>query len=99
MEGGSLDSGVAALRLCSDVIRWEEREGAIVKQKLPVAPGEKWVGLVLLFSVETTEPLAIFPDGVVQVMRVAATNALLQDFADQGIRFIRRGWRDDSLSG
>jgi len=76
MEGGSLDSGVVALRLCSDVIRWEEREGAIVKQKLAVAPGEKWVGLILLFSVETAEPLAIFPDGVVQVTRVAATSAV-----------------------
>ena len=76
MEGGSLDTGVAALRLCSDVIRWEEREGVIVKQKLPVAPGKTWVGLVLLFSVETAEPLAIFPDGVVQVTRVAATSAV-----------------------
>jgi alanine dehydrogenase len=76
MEGGSLDSGVAALRLCSDVIRWEKKKGSIVKQKLPVAAGGKWVGLVLLFSIETAEPLAIFPDGVVQVTRVAATSAV-----------------------
>src|SRR5262249_6304554 len=33
-------------------------------------------GLVLLFSTSTGEPLAIFPDGMVQPMRVAATTAL-----------------------
>lgn len=76
MEGGSLETGIVALRLCSDVIRWEERKGAIVKEKLPIAPGNKWVGLVLLFSTKTAEPLAMFPDGIVQVTRVAATSAV-----------------------
>lgn len=74
MEGGSLDSGTVALRLNSDLIRWQEREGKRVKEKIPAAPGGKWVGLVLLFSTETGEPLAIFPDGVLQRLRVAATS-------------------------
>jgi ornithine cyclodeaminase/alanine dehydrogenase-like protein (mu-crystallin family) len=34
------------------------------------------VGLVLLFCIATGEPLAIYPDGVVQRMRVAATCGL-----------------------
>ncbi|HEY2990370.1 MAG TPA: ornithine cyclodeaminase family protein [Candidatus Binatia bacterium] len=76
MEGGLADPPVAALRLNSDVIHWENRSGTIVKDKLPKAPGGKWVGLVLLFSSETGEPLAIFPDGVMQRLRVAATSAL-----------------------
>lgn len=76
MEGGIAESKVVALRLNSDVIRWEERHGRIVKEKIPSAPGNKWVGLILLFSAETGEPLAIFPDGVVQRMRVAVTSAL-----------------------
>lgn len=76
MEGGLVDPPVLALRLNSDVIRWEERAGRIVKEKVPVAPGGKWVGLVLLFSAETGEPLAIFPDGVIQRWRVAGTSAL-----------------------
>ena len=38
--------------------------------------GDKYVGLVMLFSTENGEPLAIFPDGVVQRMRVASSSAL-----------------------
>jgi ornithine cyclodeaminase/alanine dehydrogenase-like protein (mu-crystallin family) len=76
MEAGLFDPKVVALRLNSDVIRWEDRGGRIVKDKLPKAPGGKWVGLVLLFSAETGEPLAIFPDGVIQAFRVAASSAL-----------------------
>ncbi len=76
MEGGLVESQLVALRLNSDVIRWEERGGRVIKEKSPVAQGGKWVGLVLLFSAHTGEPLAIFPDGVVQRLRVAGTNAL-----------------------
>jgi alanine dehydrogenase len=76
MEGGLVESNVVALRLNSDTIRWQEREDRVVKEKLPRAPGNKWVGLIQLFSAETGEPLAIFPDGVIQRMRVAATSAL-----------------------
>jgi ornithine cyclodeaminase/alanine dehydrogenase-like protein (mu-crystallin family) len=76
MEGGLTDPPVAALRLNSDVIRWEERERRVVKNKIPQAGGGKWVGLILLFSAETGEPLAIFPDGVIQRWRVAGTCAL-----------------------
>jgi hypothetical protein len=35
-----------------------------VKDKVPMAPGKKWVGLIQLFSAETGEPLAMFPDEV-----------------------------------
>jgi len=76
MEAGLFDPKVVALRLNSDVIHWEDRGGRVVKDKMPVAPGGKWVGLVLLFSAETGEPLAIFPDGVVQAFRVAASSAV-----------------------
>src|SRR5204862_3864775 len=76
MEGGMADPPVVALRLNSDVIHWERRAGVLVKDKLPKAPGGQWVGLVLLFSSETGEPLAIFPDGVMQRIRVAAPSAL-----------------------
>ncbi len=76
MEGGLVESKIVALRLNSDVIRWQERDNRVVKEKLPAAPGKKWVGLIQLFSAETGEPLAMFPDGVIQRMRVAATSAL-----------------------
>lgn len=76
MEGGLSDPPVVALRLNSDVILWEDRGSSTVKKKVPLAGGGKWVGLILLFSAETGEPLAIFPDGVVQRMRVAGASAL-----------------------
>jgi len=44
-----------------------------VKDKLPMAPGKKWVGLIQLFS---AEPLAMFPDGIIQRMRLGVTSAL-----------------------
>ena len=46
-------------------------------------PATASVGLVLLFSVDNGEPLAIMPDGVMQRMRVGATNGL-------GIKYLAR---------
>ena len=67
---------VAALRLNSSVVKWYEKAGGLRKDKLPVAGGDKYVGLVMLFSTETGEPLAIFPDGYVQKLRVAGASAI-----------------------
>ncbi len=83
MEAGLFDPKVVALRLNSDVIRWEDRGDRVVKDKIPKAPGGKWVGLVLLFSAETGEPLAIFPDGVIQAYRVAASSAVAARYMAQ----------------
>jgi ornithine cyclodeaminase/alanine dehydrogenase-like protein (mu-crystallin family) len=80
MEAGLVNEKVVAIRLNSDVIRWEERSGGIIKDKVPVAPGNKWVGLILLFSAETGEPLAVFPDGIIQGLRVAASSGLAARF-------------------
>jgi ornithine cyclodeaminase/alanine dehydrogenase-like protein (mu-crystallin family) len=80
MEGALTQEKVVALRLNSDVIRWEERGGRIIKDKIPAAPGNKWVGLIMLFSAESGEPLAIFPDGFIQGLRVAASSALAARF-------------------
>lgn len=66
----------AAVRLNSDTIRWNVTSSGVRKDKQPTAPGGKWIGLILLFSMRTGEPLAIIPDGMIQSMRVAATNAL-----------------------
>jgi hypothetical protein len=64
--------GVGAVRLNSDIISF----GAERQVKLPLAAGSRYTGLVLLFSSETREPLAIFPDGMLQRMRVGAASAL-----------------------
>jgi alanine dehydrogenase len=77
MDGMTPRYEVAAVRLNSDRIRWSAnaKGKGIRKDKDPIAGG-KWVGLVLLFSMRTGEPLAIMPDGVMQRLRVACTNAI-----------------------
>ncbi|MEQ8193200.1 MAG: hypothetical protein RIB59_01800 [Rhodospirillales bacterium] len=76
MNGADATLQVAALRLTSEIMMWPTVSGVRRRMKAPRAPNERWVGLVLLFSTVTGEPLAIFPDGVMQKTRVAATSAL-----------------------
>jgi ornithine cyclodeaminase/alanine dehydrogenase-like protein (mu-crystallin family) len=76
MSGVLPKRNIAALRLNSSVVKWYEKAGGVRKDKLPVAGGDKFVGLVMLFSTETGEPLAIFPDGYVQKLRVAGASAI-----------------------
>jgi alanine dehydrogenase len=76
MDGVCPKLGVGAVRINSDIITWPEDGGSARRVKVPSAPGKRYVGLVLLFSVETGEPLAILPDGVLQRMRVGAANGL-----------------------
>jgi alanine dehydrogenase len=64
----------------SDIIRWNQQGNRTIKTKIPAAPGDKYVGLIMLFSTINGEPLAIFPDGVVQRMRVASSSALAARF-------------------
>jgi len=76
MDGVMPALGVAAVRINSDIVSFPEVGGTMRKVKVPAAPNDRYTGLVLLFSTRTGEPLAIFPDGVMQPMRVAATSAL-----------------------
>lgn len=97
MDGIVPKLGVGAVRINSDVITWPERGGNMRREKVPAAPDGRWVGLVLLFSSETGEPLAIFPDGYLQRLRVGATNALgakylaREDAAEVGL--LGSGWQ------
>jgi alanine dehydrogenase len=74
--------GIQALRINSDVITHPVIAGKKrrVKQPLagitPASPKGRWVGLVLLFSTETGALLAMFPDGVMQRLRVGAASGL-----------------------
>ena len=68
-------AGIQALRLNSDVITHPVTAGNARRVKKPLANG-RWVGLVLLFSTETGQLLAMFPDGVMQRLRVGAANGI-----------------------
>ena len=88
---------VQALRVNSDVVTHPLVAGSPRRVKQPLAPGERWVGLVLLFSTETGQLLAMFPDGVMQRLRVGATSGLaLRHLAREDARrlaLIGSGWQ------
>ncbi len=96
-EGGSLSTGVWALRLTSDMAGHAYTGGVKRRRILPVAEGGRYCGLVLLFDVERIEPVAIMPDGVIQKMRVAALSAVgARHLAPEGPRVLGlfgSGWQ------
>jgi alanine dehydrogenase len=75
-EGGSPGTGVWALRITSDMAGHSFTAGVKRRRILPVASGNRYCGLVILFDIERIEPIAIMPDGVIQKMRVAALSAV-----------------------
>ncbi len=75
-EGGGVGSGVWALRITSDMAGFSFTNGVKRRRILPVATGNRWCGMVILFDLEKIEPIAIMPDGVIQKMRVAAMSAV-----------------------
>jgi ornithine cyclodeaminase/alanine dehydrogenase-like protein (mu-crystallin family) len=76
MDGVVPSLRVGAVRINSDIITWPRTGNHRRRVKIPAAPGARYVGLILLFSTDDGAPLAIMPDGVVQRMRVGATNGL-----------------------
>ena len=76
IEGGLERLGVFAQRINSDCITYPEVAGDLRRVKVPAAPGERYVGLVFLYSTETLELLAIMTDGHLQRMRVAGTTGV-----------------------
>ena len=83
MDGVIPKLGIGAIRINSDIVTFPKRGNNIRREKVPAAPNGRYCGLVLLFSTENGEPLAILPDGVMQRMRVGATNGL-------GVKYLAR---------
>ncbi len=75
MEGTSRRHRVFATRIKSDIAYWTEYNGVKTQEKYCQRPG-MFCGLILLFSLENGEPLAIMNDGHLQHMRVGATAGL-----------------------
>ena len=87
---------IQALRINSDIVTHPLVAGSPRRVKQPLAQG-RWVGLVLLFSTETGALLALFPDGVMQRMRVGAASGLaLKHLAREDastLALIGTGWQ------
>jgi len=76
MSGASPHFGTAALRFSSDIVAWRDTGGGLRREKLPMLPGERWMGIVLLFSSANGELLALMNDGVLQRYRVGGANGV-----------------------
>jgi ornithine cyclodeaminase/alanine dehydrogenase-like protein (mu-crystallin family) len=96
MSGGWPAQSVQALRVNSDIVTHPLVGGRPRRVKQPLAGG-RWVGLVLLFSTETGQLLAMFPDGVMQRLRVGAASGLaLKHLARENVStlaLIGAGWQ------
>jgi len=73
MEGTSRRYGVFATRIKSDIAYWSDGENGVrTQEKYCQRPG-LFCGLILLFSTDNGEPLAVMNDGYLQHLRVGAT--------------------------
>ena len=100
-EGGSLSSGVWALRITSDMAGVETLAGGVKRRRLlPVATGDRYCGLITLYSLHKLEPLAVIHDSYIQKIRVGATSALgIRELANESIRvagLFGSGWQAQS---
>jgi len=76
MDGGVPRYGVHALRISSEVVQTQKHFGRVREAKLPRAAGGRYVGLVMLFDMQTAAPLAIMQEAGIQRMRVGSTSAI-----------------------
>ncbi len=83
MEGATKDLGVFAIRMKSDVLYWpKDEQGNWKEEKYSVRPG-LYCGLIMLFSTDNGEPLAMLNDGILQHMRVGGGAGL-------GVKYLAR---------
>jgi ornithine cyclodeaminase/alanine dehydrogenase-like protein (mu-crystallin family) len=66
----------ASIRVTSDVVAFPLINGGRRRIKVPAASGNRFVGLVFLFSTSTGELIAIVQDGLLQRFTVGAINAI-----------------------
>jgi ornithine cyclodeaminase/alanine dehydrogenase-like protein (mu-crystallin family) len=97
MSGASPHFGTAALRFSSDIVAWRETGGGMRREKLPMLPGQRWMGIVMLFSSANGELLAIMNDGVLQRFRVGGANGVAAKYLAranaEAVGLIGSGWQ------
>jgi ornithine cyclodeaminase/alanine dehydrogenase-like protein (mu-crystallin family) len=97
MSGASPHFGTAALRFSSDIVAWRNTGGGVRREKLPMLPGQRWMGIVLLFSSTNGELLAIMNEGVLQRFRVGGANGVSTKYLArqnaETVGLIGSGWQ------
>jgi ornithine cyclodeaminase/alanine dehydrogenase-like protein (mu-crystallin family) len=96
MDGSLPRHGIHILRLTSDHIFETEYKGMPRREKLPKAPNSRYCGLVLLFSLDLLEPLAIMQDAVLNRMMIGATSAIAAKYMSRpdatNMALLGAGW-------
>jgi ornithine cyclodeaminase/alanine dehydrogenase-like protein (mu-crystallin family) len=102
IDGGLERLGVYALRVDSDLISYQVVNGVARRVKVPAAQGNRYVGLVYLYSTETLELLAIMNDGHLQRMRVAGTTGVGAKYLarknSQVLALFGAGWQAETAA-
>lgn len=97
MDGCVPRFGVHALRISSEHLQTQRMFDRVRMDGIPKAAGGRYVGLVLLFDLESTEPLAIMQDSGIQRMRVGATSGIAAKYIarkdSRRIGLIGTGWQ------
>lgn len=85
MSGALPQTGVQAVRIDSDLLRWPSVDGTVQREKVTTDHEDNLRigaenGLIILYSTDTAEPLLLVPDGQLQRFRVGATSGLAADY-------------------
>lgn len=76
VTGGLPACGMMAVRISTHFDTQPEIAGMMRRVKLPLAPGWRFMSMIVLLSLETGEVLGMLPDSYIQKMRVGGTTAL-----------------------
>lgn len=96
MDGSLPRFGVHGIRMTSEHILDTRIAGNLSREQPAAAPGGRFVGLILIFSLETLEPLAFIQDAVCNRYMVGATSALAAKYLSREdsttVGLIGSGW-------
>jgi ornithine cyclodeaminase/alanine dehydrogenase-like protein (mu-crystallin family) len=76
MPGGLEKLGLLAIRLNSDMVSFPVIDGQRRQVKIAAAPGERFVGQILLYSAEDLRLVALLSEGAIQLYRVGGTGGI-----------------------
>ncbi len=76
ISGGYPECGMVAVRISTHFDTQTRIDDTLRRVKLPLAPGWRFMSMVVLLSLENGEVLGLIPDSHIQRMRVGGTTAL-----------------------
>lgn len=76
MPGGLEKLGLLAIRLNSDMVSFPVKNGQRSQVKIAAAPGERFVGQILLYNAEDLRLVALLSEGAIQLFRVGGTSGI-----------------------